>query len=261
MIRNTLSRRVLVLGVAALAVGVGGSVAYATIPDSNGVINGCYKNRAGADDPNKGQLRVVESAADCKKDETPISWNEKGTKGDQGVQGVQGVQGERGPQGEQGVAGPAGPAGAQGPKGDTGATGPQGLKGDTGATGPQGPQGLKGDTGATGSQGPQGPQGPAGTALWASVGQDGSLIRGIGAVSAERIAEGRYRVTFSRDVVGCAQLATLKPSTHGANNSGEIVAYYAGSGQIIYVDTFDSGDVPIFGDAYDDRPFHLANIC
>ena len=40
-----------VFGATALAVAVSGGVAYATIPDSNGIINGCYKNRAGADDP------------------------------------------------------------------------------------------------------------------------------------------------------------------------------------------------------------------
>ena len=116
-----------------------GGVAWATIPSANGTIHGCYKTGVGGvDDPNKGQLRVVDSASDCKNNETAISWNEKGVPG------------------AVGATGPAGPAGA---KGDTGPAGPQGLKGDQG---PTGPEGLKGD---------QGPQGPAGAgALSVSIG-------------------------------------------------------------------------------------------
>jgi len=40
-------------------------VAYATIPDSSGVVNTCYANAGGA-------LRAVDGAADCTKDETHL---------------------------------------------------------------------------------------------------------------------------------------------------------------------------------------------
>jgi hypothetical protein len=82
---------------------------------SPNVINAC----AGPD----GQLRIVTSAAACRKSEVPISWNAGGTTGPQGVKG------------DTGATGP------QGPKGDTGAAGQNGSKGDTGAVGPVGPQG------------------------------------------------------------------------------------------------------------------------
>ena len=71
-------------GVLALA----GGVAYAAIPDGQGVIHGCYKL-------NKGDLRVIDSGA-CASGELPLSWNQTGP---------------------QGPAGPAGPAGPPGPSG------------------------------------------------------------------------------------------------------------------------------------------------
>jgi len=132
----------LILGAAVFGVV---SAVQAAIPDSNGVINGCYQK-------NVGNLRVIDPSAgdSCRPSEIPISWSQTG------------------PQGPPGATGPAGPVGPAGPKGDTGATGatgpagpvgPAGAKGDTGATGPQGPPGA---TGATGPAGPAGPTGPAG---------------------------------------------------------------------------------------------------
>ena len=124
-----------------------GGVAFAAIPGSNGVINGCYQK-------NVGNLRVIDPSVgdSCRPSEIPISWSQTG------------------------------PAGPQGPKGDTGATGPQGPKGDTGATGPQGlagPQGPKGDTGATGAQGPAGPQGPPGSGLAGQSCPNGQSVTGV----------------------------------------------------------------------------------
>jgi hypothetical protein len=141
------SRLVAALVGAATMAAVGG-VAYATIPDSNGVIHGCYTTKGGI-------LRVIDTSVgqSCTSFETPITWNQKGPKGDTGPQGLRGDAGPAGPKGD------AGPAGAQGPNGDTG---PPGPKGDTGQTGSQGP---KGDTGPAGSQGPPGPPGPAGAGL------------------------------------------------------------------------------------------------
>jgi hypothetical protein len=120
----------------------GGAAGFAAIPDSSGVINGCYQK-------NVGNLRVIDSSAggDCRPSEIAISWSDTGPQGPVGPQGPKGDTGATGPQG------PVGPAGPAGPKGDTGAQGPAGPPGPKGDTGEQGP---KGDTGATGPQGPPG---------------------------------------------------------------------------------------------------------
>jgi hypothetical protein len=76
---------------------VAGGVAYATIPDSGGVIHGCYLKSIGS-------LRVIDPSAGqrCAGVEKAIQWNQTGPKGLQG------------PPGANGAAGPAGPAGAPG---------------------------------------------------------------------------------------------------------------------------------------------------
>jgi hypothetical protein len=51
-------------GFAALMIALGG-VALAAIPDSNGTIHGCYQK-------NTGNLRVVDSSADCRSSENAI---------------------------------------------------------------------------------------------------------------------------------------------------------------------------------------------
>jgi hypothetical protein len=98
-----------------------GAIAMASIPDSSGLINGCFKAA-------NGQLRVIDPATDsCLPTETAISWNQIGP------QGPIGSAGAIGPQGPQGAVGPAGP---QGPKGDPGAPGAQGAQGAAGPPGP-----------------------------------------------------------------------------------------------------------------------------
>jgi hypothetical protein len=62
------------IALAALFVALGG-VAYATIPDSNGTIHGCYQGT-------NGVLRVVESAGDCRSRERALDWNQQGPPGD-----------------------------------------------------------------------------------------------------------------------------------------------------------------------------------
>ena len=95
---------VAVVALAAAAL-VAAGVAYATIPDSAGVIHGCYA-RSG------GSLRVIDAGVtDCNKSETSLNWNA------QGQQGPQGQPGPQGPAGQQGPAGPQGPSGPQGPPG------------------------------------------------------------------------------------------------------------------------------------------------
>lgn len=76
-------------------------------------------------------------------------------------------------------------------------TGPVGPKGDTGAGGPEGPRGP---------QGPQGAPGEPATALWAVVGESGTLLAGSHAVSSSGTTP--YFVTFDRDVSSCAVTAS-----------------------------------------------------
>jgi hypothetical protein len=92
------------LAAVALAAVLGGG-AYAAIPDSSGVIHGCYDNQS-------GKLRVFDSeeghSKACGNGETSLSWNQ------QGPQGVPGPQGPPGPKGDTGDTGPSGPAGVSG---------------------------------------------------------------------------------------------------------------------------------------------------
>jgi len=74
-------------GVIAIAAG-GAFAAHAAIPGSDGVIHGCYAHH--------GQLRVIESGRSCKKTETALDWNQKGSPGSPGTQGQQGPPGEPG---------------------------------------------------------------------------------------------------------------------------------------------------------------------
>ena len=118
-------RRLAIVAVSLLIVT---GVAYAAIPDSSGVIHGCYATKNGA-------LRVIDSSGKCTNAELPLKWNQQGPKGDPG------------PTGPQGAKGDVGPTGPPGPQGATGATGPQGPQGPAG---PQGPQGLQGTPGVSG---------------------------------------------------------------------------------------------------------------
>ena len=82
----------IVIGLAA------GGIAYASIPETNGVVHGCYKTLGGA-------LRVIDTGKKqaCVRGELALSWNQTGPKGTTGTNG---------------------PTGAKGPTGTTGATGP-----------------------------------------------------------------------------------------------------------------------------------------
>ncbi len=85
--------------VASVALGIAlAGVAYATIPDSGGVIDGCYLKVIGS-------LRVIDPSLGqhCSALERPIQWNQTGPLGPTGAAGAQGPAGPTGP------AGPAGP--------------------------------------------------------------------------------------------------------------------------------------------------------
>ena len=85
-----------------------------SIPDSAGVIHGCYDSG--------GNLKVIDTTvtSTCPKGYSALDWHQDGRAGQQGPQGQTGAQGPQGPQGPQGGQGQQGPAGAAGP------TGPQG---------------------------------------------------------------------------------------------------------------------------------------
>ena len=69
---NRRSRRFLAISLAACVLCV---IAYAAIPDSGGVIHGCYKS-------NNGTLRVIDTAVtQCDNSETPIQWSQTGPQG------------------------------------------------------------------------------------------------------------------------------------------------------------------------------------
>jgi hypothetical protein len=84
------------VSVAALTVALGG-VAYATIPDSSGVIHGCYQK-------NVGNLRVINSPSHgCRPSEVALNWNQTGPTGATGATGTAGATGSQGPTGPQGT--------------------------------------------------------------------------------------------------------------------------------------------------------------
>jgi hypothetical protein len=87
-------------------------VAYASIPDSNGVIHGCY-NTNPARGP-LGALRVVDTGQGqtCATGESSVAWSQTGPKGATGPKGPQGLQGATGPAGPS-DGGNAGTAGTQ----------------------------------------------------------------------------------------------------------------------------------------------------
>ena len=67
---------------AVVASALAGGVAWATIPDSSGVIQGCYDSG--------GNVKVV-AALPCPRGYTPFQWNQQGLKGDPGANGAPGA--------------------------------------------------------------------------------------------------------------------------------------------------------------------------
>jgi hypothetical protein len=75
-----MTRRMLLVLCAALALTAGG-IAYASIPDSGGVIHTCYTKSGGT-------LRVIDdSVTKCKSNETALPISQTGPKGDTGATG------------------------------------------------------------------------------------------------------------------------------------------------------------------------------
>lgn len=97
---------------------LGLTMLVASGPVLTGEIHACVKKN--------GNVRIDD---ECRRNDSPLTWN---SVGPQGIHGIQGEPGSVGPQGGQGLQGEAGSAGPQGPQGPAGAQGP---------VGPQGPQG------------------------------------------------------------------------------------------------------------------------
>jgi hypothetical protein len=82
--------------VVVVAVALGG-IAYASIPDANGVIHGCYRKTT-------GELIVIDSGGKgCEEGWKPLNWSQTGPTG---------LTGPTGPTGATGATGPTGPTGA-----------------------------------------------------------------------------------------------------------------------------------------------------
>ena len=100
-------KRKLAIGAVFVAVlaATAGTYAWASAgATANQVINACLDR--------EGQLRLVAITGDCKRNETPLSWNTIGPAGAPGVDGKPGADGKQGIPGRDGLTGPQGPAGA-----------------------------------------------------------------------------------------------------------------------------------------------------
>jgi hypothetical protein len=77
---------------AIVLVAIAAGVAYASIPDSAGVIHGCYKTGG------SHALRVIDTGVSghCNGDEKPLNWNQTGPQGPAGATGATGAQGPAG---------------------------------------------------------------------------------------------------------------------------------------------------------------------
>ncbi len=96
-------RRRLLVGVVAVVLVAGTGIAYAVIPDANGVIHGCYGKKSGA-------LRLIlDGGKPCNaKKEVAVQWSQTGPHGAAGAEGAPGPQGTQGPPGADGAQGPPG---------------------------------------------------------------------------------------------------------------------------------------------------------
>jgi hypothetical protein len=86
----TIRPRSLLIVAAIAALGIAAGVAYAAIPDSAGVIRGCYDKNGG--------LRVIDpsTGSACKNSETALDWSQTGPQGMPGQDGTNGTNGTNG---------------------------------------------------------------------------------------------------------------------------------------------------------------------
>ncbi|GHJ13633.1 MULTISPECIES: hypothetical protein [unclassified Micromonospora] len=94
---------------------------------------------------------------------------------------------------------------------------------------------------------------PTARVLFAVVDANGTLVRGLGATSATRLAAGMYQVAFDQDVAGAAYVGTVGPASGGglAQQGVITVAPRVGIANAVFVETHAAS-------GHADRPFHLA---
>ena len=131
---------------------------------ASNVLFACVKTKK--NDDGEGQIRMVSTLAECKKNETGIQWNVVGPQGPQGIQGIQGIQGVPGISVSTAVLSSTDPRCPNGGIAVNSASGQtyvcNGTPGANGADGARGPEGPQGPQGLQGSDGPQGPPGTSG---------------------------------------------------------------------------------------------------
>lgn len=103
--RASRSRVAVAVAASVITLAVAGSLAAASIPDSNGVIHACYK-------PSTGAVKIVVSASNCGKGEVHLSWNHTGPAGKDGRDGTDGQDGADGAPGNLALAGKQCPNGS-----------------------------------------------------------------------------------------------------------------------------------------------------
>jgi hypothetical protein len=217
--------KVLLAGLVAVGV-LGAGWAYAAIPDSSGVIHGCYDKKSGA-------LRIVDSASQCLKNETAIQWPSQSAQGPTGPTGATGASGPSGPQGQTGATGPTGPSGVSGINGTNGGTGPSGP---TGATGPTGPSG-------------------SGGGLASLEGLNGLPCEGDGTVQV--IVD---QVTHVVTTICLHDQFVLTVSTSGSSTASitsDVGGINCGNGHGVCSAVFDSGTVVTLTELHDIQNFHF----
>src|SRR4051812_2473731 len=77
---------------------IGGGIAAAAIPSSDGSVKTCYRKKGGA-------VRVVSASKRCKKSEKALVINQRGPQGTPGANGLQGAKGDKGDKGDAGDPG------------------------------------------------------------------------------------------------------------------------------------------------------------
>jgi hypothetical protein len=135
LVKVTLNSRALLVGLVLVVGAAAAGMAYAAIPDSAGVIHGCYSPN-GAKQKNGTPLNIIDSdLASCNRNQAEAVWNQTGPPGADGADGVSVTSASLSPGdancpdgGSQFTAANDNMTyacnGAKGDKGDTGATGP-----------------------------------------------------------------------------------------------------------------------------------------
>jgi hypothetical protein len=91
--------------------------------------------------------------------------------------------------------------------------------------------------------------------MWASVDQNGTLVRSKGVASALKIATGQYQVVFNQDVTGCGYLASVGGPGNAPTTGEATVSQRVNIAAGVHVVTSASAG------GLSDRPFFVAAFC